>query len=75
MNVRQLIAILEKVENKERLVYVKDGDKSGGCCNSGDFDWDECSAVDEVMVEQYAYSIEDKGMQKKNVYVVKLDTY
>lgn len=73
MNVAQLIAELEAIEDKTKLVYVKDGDTSGGCCNSGDPDWDELISVDETMIQQRDWSKPGAGW--KSINVVKLDVY
>jgi membrane protease subunit (stomatin/prohibitin family) len=75
MNVRQLIALLEKVEDKDNLVFVKSGEKSEGCCGgSSTPDWEEATEFFLDVGSVRAYS-KDKGTYWKNVPVVKLDVY
>lgn len=73
MNVRQLIEMLEEIEDKEKLVYAKNGYDDGTCCSRGEPEWDEADGIREEMIQDYVW--DGKKRVRKSINVVKIDVY
>jgi hypothetical protein len=77
VNVRQLIAILENIEDKELPVYARS--MEDGCCGD-DVGWDELSQVEPSMITEYVWTGPEGSVGRirrvpKSINVIKLDVY
>jgi hypothetical protein len=77
LNVRQLIALLEKIEDKETLVYARNAENT--CCNGGN-QWEELTEVNPAMITEMVWVGPEGGKGPirripKSINVIKLDVY